>query len=67
LVEVYDTRTGAFAELTNISTRGFVGTGQNVPGCLSTIFWGAIAFLSVGIRIIRGFRGQASTLHVLMI
>ena len=30
MVEVYDTRTGAFAELTNISTRGFVGTGQNV-------------------------------------
>jgi sugar lactone lactonase YvrE len=30
LVEVYDTNTGAFAELTNISTRGFVGTGANI-------------------------------------
>jgi sugar lactone lactonase YvrE len=30
LVEVYDTNTGAFANLTNVSTRGFVGTGQNV-------------------------------------
>jgi WD40 repeat protein len=30
LVEVYDTDTGASAELTNVSTRGFVGTGDNV-------------------------------------
>jgi hypothetical protein len=30
LVEVYDTSTGASAELTNVSTRGFVGTGDNV-------------------------------------
>ncbi len=30
LVEVYDTNTGALAELTNSSTRGLVGTGQNV-------------------------------------
>jgi sugar lactone lactonase YvrE len=30
LVEVYDVNTGAFAELTNVSTRGFVGTGDNV-------------------------------------
>jgi len=30
LVEVYDITTGAFAELTNVSTRGFVGSGQSV-------------------------------------
>jgi hypothetical protein len=30
LVEVYDTTTGTSAELTNVSTRGFVGTGDNV-------------------------------------
>jgi sugar lactone lactonase YvrE len=30
LVEVYDTSTGGSAELTNVSTRGFVGTGDNV-------------------------------------
>ena len=30
LVEVYDTSIGASAELTNVSTRGFVGTGDNV-------------------------------------
>ncbi len=30
LVEVYDTSTGVFAELTSVSTRGFVGTGDNV-------------------------------------
>src|SRR5262249_27276353 len=30
LVEVYDISTGTSAELTNISTRGFVGTGDNV-------------------------------------
>jgi hypothetical protein len=30
LVEVYDTSTNAFAELTNGSTRAFVGTGDNV-------------------------------------
>jgi sugar lactone lactonase YvrE len=30
LVEVYDINNGAFAELTNVSTRGFVGTGQGV-------------------------------------
>ena len=30
LVEVYDVATGALAELTNVSTRGFVGTGDNV-------------------------------------
>ena len=30
LVEVYDITTAAFAELTNVSTRGFVGTGDNV-------------------------------------
>jgi hypothetical protein len=30
LVEVYDTSTGTSAELTNVSTRGFVGTGDNV-------------------------------------
>jgi hypothetical protein len=30
LVEVYDVATGAFAELTNVSTRGFVGTGEAV-------------------------------------
>jgi len=30
LVEVYDTSTDGFAELTNISTRGFVGTGDNM-------------------------------------
>jgi len=30
LVEVYDINSGAFAELTNVSTRGFVGTGDNV-------------------------------------
>jgi len=30
LVEVYDITTGAFAELTNVSTRSFVGTGDNV-------------------------------------
>jgi sugar lactone lactonase YvrE len=30
LVEVYDITTAAFAELTNVSTRGFVGTDQNV-------------------------------------
>src|SRR5438128_5624436 len=30
LVEVYDIETGVFAALTNVSTRGFVGTGDNV-------------------------------------
>ena len=30
LVEVYDVSTGVFAELTNVSTRAFVGTDQNV-------------------------------------
>jgi len=30
LVEVYDTSSGGSAELTNVSTRGFVGTGDNV-------------------------------------
>jgi len=30
LVEVYDITTAAFAELTNVSTRGFVGTDQSV-------------------------------------
>jgi hypothetical protein len=30
LVEVYDTSSGTSAELTNVSTRGFVGTGDNV-------------------------------------
>jgi hypothetical protein len=30
LVEVYDVATGVLAELTNVSTRGFVGTGDNV-------------------------------------
>src|SRR5205085_10384191 len=30
LVEVYDVSTGVFAELTNVSTRAFVGTNQNV-------------------------------------
>jgi sugar lactone lactonase YvrE len=30
LVEVYDISLGVFAELTNVSTRGFVGTGQQV-------------------------------------
>jgi hypothetical protein len=30
LVEVYDTSTGASAEFTNVSTRGFVGTDENV-------------------------------------
>jgi hypothetical protein len=30
LVEVYDVATGAIAELTNVSTRGFVGTGESV-------------------------------------
>ena len=30
LVEVYDVATGAVAELTNVSTRGFVGTGEAV-------------------------------------
>ena len=30
LVEVYDISTGVFAELTNVSTRGFVGTDQQV-------------------------------------
>jgi hypothetical protein len=30
LVEVYDIKPGVFAELTNVSTRGFVGTGQSV-------------------------------------
>jgi hypothetical protein len=30
LVEVYDTSGGTSAELTNVSTRGFVGTGDNV-------------------------------------
>ena len=30
LVEVYDMNAGVFANLTNVSTRGFVGTGQNV-------------------------------------
>jgi hypothetical protein len=30
LVELYDTSTGTSAELTNVSTRGFVGTGDNV-------------------------------------
>jgi hypothetical protein len=30
LVEVYDTSTDGFAEVTNVSTRGFVGTGDNV-------------------------------------
>jgi hypothetical protein len=30
LVEVYDTTTGTSAELTNVSTRGFVGAGDNV-------------------------------------
>jgi sugar lactone lactonase YvrE len=30
LVEVYDVSTGAFAQLTNVSTRGFVGINQNV-------------------------------------
>jgi hypothetical protein len=29
-VEVYDISPGVFAELTNVSTRGFVGTGDNV-------------------------------------
>jgi hypothetical protein len=30
LVEVYDASNGTSAELTNVSTRGFVGTGDNV-------------------------------------
>jgi sugar lactone lactonase YvrE len=30
LVEVYDINAGVFAELTNVSTRGFVGSGQSV-------------------------------------
>jgi hypothetical protein len=30
LVEVYDTNPGGSAELTNVSTRGFVGTGNDV-------------------------------------
>ena len=30
LVEVYDISPGVFAQLTNVSTRGFVGTGQQV-------------------------------------
>jgi hypothetical protein len=30
LVEVYDTNPGVFAELTNVSTRGLVSTGQGV-------------------------------------
>ncbi len=30
LVEVYDISPGVHSELTNVSTRGFVGTGQNV-------------------------------------
>jgi hypothetical protein len=30
LVEVYDTSPGVFSELTNVSTRGFVGTGESV-------------------------------------
>jgi hypothetical protein len=30
LVEVYDVATGALAELTSVSTRGFVGTGEGV-------------------------------------
>jgi WD40 repeat protein len=30
LVEVYDVSTGVSAEFTNVSTRGFVGTGDNV-------------------------------------
>jgi hypothetical protein len=30
LVELYDTTTGGSAELTNVSTRGFVGTGDDV-------------------------------------
>ena len=30
LIEVYDTSTATFSELTNVSTRGFVGTGQGV-------------------------------------
>src|SRR4030095_6474089 len=30
LVEVYDANTGALAELANVSTRGFVGTGSAV-------------------------------------
>jgi hypothetical protein len=30
LVEVYDISPGVFAELTNVSTRGFVGTGESV-------------------------------------
>jgi hypothetical protein len=30
LVEVYDISPGVFAELTNVSTRGFVGTGQQM-------------------------------------
>jgi hypothetical protein len=30
LVEVYDISSGAFAQLTNVSTRGFVGTGDDV-------------------------------------
>jgi sugar lactone lactonase YvrE len=30
LVEVYDLATSTFSQLTNVSTRGFVGTGQNV-------------------------------------
>jgi len=30
LVEVYDISPGVFAELTNVSTRGFVGSGQGV-------------------------------------
>src|SRR5438876_74115 len=30
LVEVYDISTGVFAQLTHVSTLGFVGTGQNV-------------------------------------
>jgi len=29
LVEVYDIETGVFADLTNVSGRGFVGTGDN--------------------------------------
>ena len=30
LVEVYDVSPGVFAQLTNVSTRGFVGTGQSL-------------------------------------
>jgi hypothetical protein len=50
VVEVYDLATNVFADLTNVSTRGFVGTGQAVliggfitGGAMASLKWSCVA------------------------